>query len=301
MYSCKQPLSLCKKKNRRNEEFWMNDVRELYKGGNYLRFFPKYEMTRVEQLNSITRLCIYFIFLVIMFDRNEEWLYLPITMIVLIVVLYNVNKYDEKGKNKELEKILRIRKDKRDKELEEDKIENMHDGDVNYKTDIDPEEEYLNKNLQAGYYDSDGVLRIGNKLGVGKYHKEKEPSLYTVDELLEYEKNTCRRPTNDNPLMNPSILDYNNGDPPAACNADDDDIKNSITVQFNHNLFRDVDELWERENSQRQFYTIPNTAIPNNQVEFAKWLYKVPETCKEDQENCLRYESLRYKRDPNTL
>ena len=49
-------------------------------------------------------------------------------------------------------------------------------------------------------------------------------------------------------------------------------------------------------NSQRQFYTMPNTTIPNAQDDFAKWLYANPKTCKEDQEFCLRYEDVRAKR-----
>ena len=70
-----------------------------------------------------------------------------------------------------------------------------------------------------------------------------------------------------------------------------------MVVNFNHNLFRDVDELWERANSQRQFYTIPNTAIPNNQKEFANWLYRSPGgNCKTDQGRCGRFLRLRWDR-----
>ena len=121
-----------------------------------------------------------------------------------------------------------------------------------------------------------------------------EPNLYTVDELIDYQKNTCRKPTEQNPLMNPNVLEYNDGDPPVACNEDDDNIKDNINVSFNHGLFRDLDDLYERKISQRQFYTIPNTAVPNNQTEFAKWLYKLPDSavCKVTGNNCLRYRNL---------
>ncbi len=49
-------------------------------------------------------------------------------------------------------------------------------------------------------------------------------------------------------------------------------------------------------NSQRQFFTMPWTTIPNAQNEFAKWLYLNPKTCKEDQDYCLKYEDIRAKR-----
>ena len=91
--------------------------------------------------------------------------------------------------------------------------------------------------------------------------------------------------------MNPSIIDFGNGESPSACNADDDQIKENINVNFNEDLFRNVDDVWEKENSKRQFYTLPNTSVPNQQVEFAKWLYQIPESlsCKTNGINCLKY------------
>jgi hypothetical protein len=304
MSSCNKPLNLCKESLYPKEEFWMNDVRELYQNNNYIKFFPKYEMTRVEQINAITRFCIYFILLILAFDKNEDWLYLPITIIVLGVIIYNINQSDEYGRKKEFHKILKMRKDKKDKEKVVQDIEKRHDGEEEYNLDIDEQkidEMGRSYNLQSGYIDSNGVFRIGPKTEPSEYQPDNPESLFTVDELIDYKKNTCRRPTKDNPFMNPNITEYNDGDPPVACNADDNEIKDDIKVNFNHDLFRDVDELWERENSQRQFYTIPNTQVPNQQVEFARWLYKLPKTCKEDQQNCLRYENLKFRRDPVPL
>lgn len=280
----------------RNEEFWMNDVHELYRRGNYLKFFPKYNTTRIEQLNAITRMCLYFIALVFMFNKGEEWLYLPITLIVFVVILYNVNQYDLFGGRKELNKLLGIRSDKKKVDANAIKEQYKHDANVKYNTEIDTEDEYYkNYDLEAAYIDSNGDYQYGSKYEIPKAGDKRE-QLYTVDELEDYRRNTCRRPTIDNPFMNPSILDYNNNEPPVACNADDDFVDESTRVNFNHNLFRNVDELWERENSQRQFYTVPNTAVPNNQTEFAKWLYKIPSICKENHTRCLRYEDIRFKR-----
>jgi hypothetical protein len=217
----------------------------------------------------------------------------------MVVLFKKYNLLDNLGKVKELNKILKIRHDKEDRINELRYKEYSHDGDQKLKTtlEMDDEQEKLKEyDIKSGYYDSENKLVIGNKEKPSEYLRGKNESLYTIDELLDYEKNTCRKPTPDNPLMNPAVTEYGNGDPPVACNSDDDDIKESIKVNFNHNLFRDVDELWERENSQRQFYTMPNTAIPNNQTEFAKWLYKLPNStiCKEDN-NCLRYDDIRFR------
>jgi len=80
--------------------------------------------------------------------------------------------------------------------------------------------------------------------------------------------------------------------------ANDDDIKEQSRVFFNHELFRNVDDLWEKKNSQRQFYTLPNTQIPNNRESFMKWLYTQPKNsiCKQNTGACDRYGDLRQLR-----
>jgi len=61
-------------------------------------------------------------------------------------------------------------------------------------------------------------------------------------------------------------------------------IKNIVENKFNNDLYLDSNDLFNRRNSQRQFYTMPNTSIPNKQGDFAKWLYDRGPTCKEG--NC---------------
>lgn len=126
-----------------------------------------------------------------------------------------------------------------------------------------------------------------------------QPEQFTEDELAA--NAACTAPTLDNPFMNPTMKDYLNVDEsgkivdrPPACDANEPDVKKNIDDNFNNNLYMDIDDVFGKMNSQRQFYTVPSTTIPNKQDEFARWLYKTPPTCKEDQ-NCLRYEDLRAK------
>jgi hypothetical protein len=111
----------------------------------------------------------------------------------------------------------------------------------------------------------------------------------------------CQKPTIGNPFMNVTMADLmDNRDRPEGCMSTDKLIKQDIDYKFNYNLFKNVEDVFDRGYSQRQFYTMPSTTIPNKQTEFAKWLYKLPETCKENQSNCLKYEDLRYNRfNPN--
>ena len=91
--------------------------------------------------------------------------------------------------------------------------------------------------------------------------------------------------------MNVLISDYDKERLPAC---DPEEKKDEMLDFYNENLYRNVEDLFERKNSERQFYTLPTTTIPNDQTAFAKWLYGTPKTCKYDGINCLKYEDIRY-------
>ncbi len=89
----------------------------------------------------------------------------------------------------------------------------------------------------------------------------------------------CVRPSDDNPFMN--VLQFDDPKRPAACNALKCGVKRDIRERFNKNLVRDVDDIFEKKASDRQFYTTAITTVPNDQETFAKWLYLAPPTRKE--------------------
>jgi hypothetical protein len=267
-------------KNDKNNRyiFWLDKVSVLYENNNYLQFIPTKNMTRVEQLNAITRFGIYLFALLAIFNKPTSWLYMPVILIILAVIFYNIYKFDPKGAEKELYRIQREKIDRNENIESQDYVEPNKD------------KEY---HLETGYYDSNGKLIVG-----GDYNRKKKNQNkidYSLNDLIEYQQQNCRKPTKDNPFMNPPVTDFNDGDVPAACNADDEDIKEKIELNFNNELYRDIEDLFNVKNSQRQFYTVPVTAIPNDQQAFAEWLYKSPATCKEGG-NCLRYEDIRFKR-----
>lgn len=113
----------------------------------------------------------------------------------------------------------------------------------------------------------------------------------------------CVKPTLANPFMNATMQDYMNFDAngntknkPEACDPNDPVIKKDIDYNFNNDLYKDVSDVFGKMNSQRQFYTMPSTTIPNDRESFAKWLYDSPQTCKENQNYCLKTEDVRSKR-----
>lgn len=131
----------------------------------------------------------------------------------------------------------------------------------------------------------------------------------TVEDTDEFtleinKKKDCTKPTLGNPFMNVTFLDnLENPTRPEACDVNDPEIKEDIDNKFYNNLFRDTSDLFGKLNSQRQFYTMPSTTVPNDRESFQNWLYKSGPTCKESSDNCLRYEDVRYNRPvfPNPL
>lgn len=259
--------------------FWINKPSVLYKNDAYLDFYPTQDMDRVSQLNSITRMCIYFIILALILGLTDIWVKIPIVIIFFLVFLYLVFKFDTEGMKNELYRMRGI--------------DINAQGDEDYPENKD--EKVEETVIQSGYYDTNNDLKIGKYLSSRQPTKKKVK--FNLEDYTKYEKATCRKPTKDNPFMNPLLNDISTYPElqPVACNADDEDVKEEIVDCYNEDLYRDVSDLFERQNSQRQFYTMPQT-YPNDQKSFADWCYKNDNICKVDQSNCLKYEDLRYKR-----
>ena len=90
--------------------------------------------------------------------------------------------------------------------------------------------------------------------------------------------------------MNPEVYDALDDSPPVACNSDEV-VEKQISNNFNKDLFRDVADLYNTKNSQRQFYTISGSKTPDT-VGFANWLYGNMPSCKSNQGDCYNYEDL---------
>lgn len=104
------------------------------------------------------------------------------------------------------------------------------------------------------------------------------------------ENSMCSVSTKSNPFANVLISDYQEKpDRPMACTIENDAVQNRIKDNFDSWVFRDVNDIYDNNASQRQFYTTANTTIPNNQTGFAEWLFGVGPSCKEgDGPQCER-------------
>jgi hypothetical protein len=98
----------------------------------------------------------------------------------------------------------------------------------------------------------------------------------------------CQEPTKDNPFMNYTIGDLiDNPNKKPACKYKD--VKDKVKKEFKKNVFTDTYDLWGKNTSDRQFFTMPNTGIVNDQMGFAKWCFGDSGSCKTFGQGCLKY------------
>lgn len=110
------------------------------------------------------------------------------------------------------------------------------------------------------------------------YHNKRKEKYDNEDEIDIVDNKRCTKSTFHNPFMNPSVYDINNNPKkPEACNIE----KVDMNAEFYKGVFRTANDLYDKEASVRQFYTMPSTTIPNKQDEFAKWLYDRGPSCKQ--------------------
>ena len=110
----------------------------------------------------------------------------------------------------------------------------------------------------------------------------------------EDEKN-CTKPTKQNPFMNYTLGDLiEKSDRPKACKYEDS--KDEMRKEFRSHIYSDSSDIWGKFISDRNFYTMPNTEIVNDQKGFAKWCFGNSGKCKTTGKNCLKIRDPTYHR-----
>lgn len=161
------------------DPFWFSSPAILVDRNRLDEFFPRTDMTEVEQLNATVRLAIYASLAMVLYSKNLNYLYIAIIAMLFTYVLYtNSNKKKEYFSN--LEKLDQIEKEK----------------------------------------------------------------------VIVY-------PTQNNPFMNVLPTDYiENPNREAATKVNtynNEDLVKDINDKFYYNLYRDLDDVYDKTNSQRQF------------------------------------------------
>jgi hypothetical protein len=279
--------------------FWIKKPSIIFE--DYYKIIPTPNMSRIEQMNTISRLILYYMLLIIIFNRNSTIILYCIIALIMICVIYFIYSTNEKGVIKDLI-------NENENEYSEFKnIENCPTGEC--RGDYDPaiDSVYDDYNdiiykgdtkiaLESGYIDSNGDYNLGKDnsiINLKKYNKNKKEkdkkTSYDKNEL--YKKNTCKEATVENPFNNIVFSDYLDMENlPVACNSSDENIQTNEQNLYNSSIFRNTSDVFSRENSQRLFYTPPISILPESQENFANWCFKQGKTCKENTNNCTYYE-----------
>ena len=104
-------------------------------------------------------------------------------------------------------------------------------------------------------------------------------SINDIDSSLLDDLSDKRKPTLDNPFMNMNMIIHD--DKSAYTSYDNQYIKDNIEDNFDYNLYKNPSDIYNNQNSQNRFYTMPVTELINNQTEFAELCYGNNSNCKE--------------------
>lgn len=289
------------------EKFWLHNPKVLL--DEYYIILPTNDMSTIQILNTLTRFFIYYTILCIIFGSTSEMMFVGIIGIVFIIIYYNIYISDSIGikndlmaeSNKQIENLKIAKYDN-----SQDENFNLNEPAVNIYDSVKDQVfkggflKSKDVSVESGYIDSDGNYRIGpnySEINYKDYEKQyrknkKKKVSWEKDKI--YKNANCRKPTAENPFANIIFTDYLDAkNLPVPCNSDDGDVPQQMQQLYNSTIYRNLSDVFERENSQRVFMTMPIQTVPNDQTDFANWLYNSPTTCHENTGSCTYYEDPR--------
>ncbi len=234
-------------RNRAHDEPWYRDVRTLWR--RPLEFFPTRDQSHGERLNSMVRLTLYCSLALLAYSRKAKYAALGVLIVVLASVAFAMRP-TVAGRYVPVGSPLALVTEA--DSLVESTLPGASAAAATAAT-------------SRGSRGSVRGSRRGSRRGEGM--------------------RSCTWSTPNNPFANPLPTDYAD-DPlrPPACAYDD--MKRDIRKNFNRGLVRSSLDVFEKENSQRQYYTMPTTTTFPDTKAFANFLGVTRKTCKEDTSLC---------------
>jgi hypothetical protein len=115
-----------------------------------------------------------------------------------------------------------------------------------------------------------------------KDYSPEVPDKYIETYYRKPEQKKILEPTVDNPFMNYNIVEPLKGVPQNYSKNDEKskELRKTIEDKFSNNIYRDVDDVFDRNNSKRQFYTVPPLV---DDGEYKNFLFGGLKSGKEDQ------------------
>lgn len=214
--------------------FWSNDPYILFKKDYILDIWPTEKMSYSEKLNAITRMIIIISILGYILSMSIRILIVGIITLIIIAMLFKFHKQ-------------KITKDIANEAF------TVHDNSVYGLRDSSPNNE-TNDSISLKNIIKE-EFKEGNK---------KNPFSNVLLTQINDEPNRLAAP----PAFNPIIEDTITKDVKKAVQFMNPDINNT-----NKQLFGSLWENFRLDNSNRVFYSTPNTRVTNDQTAYAKYLY----------------------------
>jgi Ca2+/Na+ antiporter len=147
-----------------SESFWINDISVLYKKFDFNKLIPSLTMTKTEKLNTVSRICILLIIVLLIIDRNTQWIYILILILLstIVIYLYDKNKKEHYTINNEIQ-VGRF--DKNDNITYDT---NSYDNDNDNDNDLDSISTIIT-NTQCRKPSKDNPFMNNNIEDIGKY------------------------------------------------------------------------------------------------------------------------------------
>jgi len=262
---------------RSHDPLWYDAPPVLVAQNRLLEFIPSSHMSLEEQLNAVVRFAVYFWLLMLVLGADYRLIFLPLVVAGATVIF---QRHQQQETRTELTGLTRKehRNEQGDDHLEEyastsdatsaDDVHRHGDDDGDYDRPPHSSEES---------YSSPTVADV-NPIGSNRV-----PPSFESSQRHAKVSNKCQAPSKHNPFMNVLVSDirYRPHRPAACTRRQRSDIKQDVKARFEDGLYNNVGDAWGTTNSQRQFFTMPATTIPNDQGGFAQWLYQTEPILKE--------------------
>lgn len=125
--------------------------------------------------------------------------------------------------------------------------------------------------------------KVGTQEGFEASVETKPQDAQAFQDVIGVSSSDYTKPNAKNPFMN-VLMDEIQYNPTraAAASVSDPTVSTTLDDYFRVQWLSDPTDVFGKSQSQRQFYTMPSTSIPNDQASYQNWLYRIPgKTCKE--------------------
>jgi len=281
--------------------FWAQNPQVLYQRSTLTKFIPDKSMSLTEKLNAVTRFLIYFTILFFLISGQSDAFAI---LLIGLGVIWMLHEYkvdvNISVQNKEETQVQPEAQPAEVPSMDEFvasppppiKVDSGPQG-TSDRSDIIPNLNFASADsVKDAFTNAPGTNPFqmgGGDCGTCSAPTQRGTCEKGVDIRLDLDQERlCQMPTKNNPFMNVQVTDYaNNPNRLPACNPEI--VKNDTNNLWSQNLFRNVNDVWDKNNGQMRFNTESSTTIPNDRESFQKWLYDVPYVCKDgDMGACYR-------------